>query len=349
MLSSGDACARFASAVRDMAVGVDVHCHINGCVRDDTLLELASARGLGEEARALVLDAPRDLMSCFEIFKLIHEVCTTHEAVRRIAREVVMDFAADGALYVELRTTPKNAPERGVTKDSYVEAVLDGIEDACGVGGGDGTGKITARVILSIDRGRDDTAAKINETIELALRNRHRGVVGIDVSGDPKAGSWDMYEPALQRARDAGLGIAVHCGEVANTEDEQRQIISWAPDRLGHCVFTVHDAACYDALRASHIPVELCLTSNVFTKSNESYASHHFKILRRDAVPLCICTDDTWVFRTTLSRECAIAHTHFGLTLEDIRSIMADAVRFSFVETPVKTKLLARIQGDTAS
>jgi adenosine deaminase len=87
----------------------------------------------------------------------------------------------------------------------------------------------------------------------------------------------------------------------------------------------------------------------VFTKSTESYAAHHFKLLRRDGVPLCICTDDTWVFKTTLSRECAIAHAHFGLTLEDIRSIMADAVRFSFVEAPVKTKLLARIQGASAT
>ena len=338
--------AHRANAMRANAFGVDVHCHINGCVRESTLMELAAKRGIEDEAKAVIGDAPRDLMRCFEMFKLIHDACTTNEAGRRIAREVVEDFANDGAAYVELRTTPKEAPEREVTKESYVRAILDGIEDACGVGGGDGRGKITARVILSVDRGRDDTESKVNETVDLALNNRARGVVGIDVSGDPKAGSWEMYEPALRRARDAGLGVAVHCGEVAHTEEEQRRMIaSGLVDRLGHCVFTVRDDECYAALKASRIPVELCLTSNVLTNSTKSYDEHHFKQLRRDGVPLCLCTDDTWVFRTSLSRECAIAQVHFGLSVEDIREIMLDAVRFSFVEPDVKARLVERIQG----
>ena len=96
-------------------------------MREDTLLELAAARGLERECeRALASD--RDLLACFEIFKLVHACVDDAAALRRVTREVCEDFARDGARYLELRTTPKEQ----IGKERYVEAVLSGLEDACG-------------------------------------------------------------------------------------------------------------------------------------------------------------------------------------------------------------------------
>jgi hypothetical protein len=49
----------------------------------------------------------RTLADCFALFDVIHRLTTRHETVTRITREVVEDFASDGVLYLELRTTPK--------------------------------------------------------------------------------------------------------------------------------------------------------------------------------------------------------------------------------------------------
>ena len=137
-----------ASAFRAAAFGVELHAHVNGCVRPSTLSELARERGLEEEC-ARALKGERELMMCFEIFKLAHECCSSARAIRRITREAVEDFFADGARYVELRTTPKDVPERGLDKETYVCAVLDGLQDACGTrGGGNGeNGTNVARII----------------------------------------------------------------------------------------------------------------------------------------------------------------------------------------------------------
>ena len=292
---------------------VELHAHLNGCVRDATLVDLAAqrARERGEpfdadafRARVLGLvgapatplddDAPRDepagysrssssaprsLSRCFELFGAIHEVCTDHEALRRVAAEAVMDFARDGVAYLELRTTPKDLPSRGVTKESYCEAVLLGMHmGACLAthrlrhdGGGDleSDPAIVARLILSIDR--RETAKEAKRTVKLAayLRDVDCGVVGVDLSGDPTVGAFSKFAPSLALARSNGLPVTLHCGEVKNPAEE-RQMVAFGADRLGHCVWTTRDADLWRALRDAGTPVEICVTSNVITESIHS-------------------------------------------------------------------------------
>lgn len=73
--------------------------------------ELAAARGSDgvsqQAARLLALKGERSLADCFALFDVIHALTTRHEVVTRVTREAVEDFAADGVLYLELRTTPK--------------------------------------------------------------------------------------------------------------------------------------------------------------------------------------------------------------------------------------------------
>ncbi len=55
-------------------------------------------------------------------------VCVRARAL--CAAQVIVDFAQDGCVYLELRTTPKHRPRDGMTKASYTQAVLQGIQSA---------------------------------------------------------------------------------------------------------------------------------------------------------------------------------------------------------------------------
>ena len=102
-----------------------------------------------------------------------------------------MDFARDGVAYLELRTTPKDLPSRGVTKESYCEAVLLGMHmGACLAthrlrhdGGGDleSDPAIVARLILSIDR--RETAKEAKRTVKLAAYLRDVREEGLAAPG----------------------------------------------------------------------------------------------------------------------------------------------------------------------
>lgn len=75
-------------------------------------------------------------------------------------------------------------PECGMTKRSYTEAVLKGINEALAAqtaAAPPPNNAIEARLLLSIDR-REDTEAALG-TARLAVELRGQGVVGLDLSG----------------------------------------------------------------------------------------------------------------------------------------------------------------------
>ncbi|XLU79073.1 hypothetical protein S245_002494, partial [Arachis hypogaea] len=182
---------------------VELHAHLNGSIRGSTLLELA--RALWDKG----------LIDFSQVEHVILK--NDHMTVTRIANEVVEDFASEKVVYLELRTTAKKKDSQGMSKRSYVEAVLEGIRSVSSVDvalipytedprnlleslhaatndkcDGNSRKKIFVRLLLSADR-RETTEATM-ETVKLELEMRHLGVVGIDLSGNPKVGEWFLIQ-----------------------------------------------------------------------------------------------------------------------------------------------------------
>ncbi|GIL72575.1 hypothetical protein Vretifemale_2905 [Volvox reticuliferus] len=230
----------------------------------------------------------------------------------------VMAPRMDGCCGVAL--SPADGPA-AVTSDDSADGITDGVG-------------IIVKLLLSIDR-REDAAAAL-ETVQLAARYKCRGVVGVDLSGNPYVGSWASWSEALAVARAAGLGVTLHAGEVY-TPFETAAMLAFRPDRLGHCCRLDRELA--EALRSSAIPLELCLTSNVLTQSVPSYPEHHFAELYVAGHPVVLCTDDSGVFGTTLSREYAIAATAFGLSMSALMELSRKSVEYTFANEQEKQRL----------
>ncbi|KAM7500944.1 hypothetical protein LguiA_025358 [Lonicera macranthoides] len=342
---------------------VELHAHLNGSIRNSTLLELA--RDLGEkgtivfsDVEHVILKNDRSLVEVFKLFDLIHILTTDQKTITRITKEVVEDFAAENVVYLELRTTPKRNDSISMSKRSYVEAVMEGLRavssvevdfahchlgrggsvNSCansGICNGTGRKKIYVRLLLSIDR-RETTAAAM-ETVNLALEMRHLGVVGIDLSGNPIVGKWETFVPALKFAREKDLLITLHCGEVRNLE-EIHAMLNFLPERIGHaCCFEDEE---WRKLKSSKIPVEICLTSNIVTETISSLDVHHFADLYRAKHPIVLCTDDTGVFSTSLSNEYALASSSFDLGKVEMLQLAKNAVDFIFAGDGVKSELM---------
>lgn len=317
---------------------IELHAHLNGCVRAEVIAELAAAAGCAPPDLAqLARRSARTLAECFQLFDVLHRLTTTHETITRITREVIVDFANDNVTYLELRTTPKERPEHGMTKASYCDAVLRGLADY--YAHSRRSPDIGVRLLLSIDR--RESAEQAMETARLAVSLREAGVVGLDLSGNPSLGSWETWRPALDHARRHGLKVTVHAGEVTNHE-ETAAILAWRPDRVGH--LCCMDDALERQLLESRIPLELCLTSNVLSESVASFGDHHFGELFPAGHPVVLCTDDSGVFATTLSREYAIAAATFGLGEERLRQLVLAAVDYTFLEEAENEALRQRME-----
>jgi adenosine deaminase len=184
---------------------------------------------------------------------------------------VLSDFEADGVVYLELRTTPRAIPAQGIDKTKYVDLVLGSIEEF----ERNENRKMKTKLILSVDR--RNTLDEAFEVIDLAKRYHCRGVVGVDLCGDPMKGPVTTFAPAFQEAKSAGLKITLHFAEAiaSSTDEELWELLSWGPERIGHVIHV------NDTLKAEimdrRIGVELCLSCNVHAKMiTGSFGEHHF-------------------------------------------------------------------------
>ncbi len=91
----------------------------------------------------------------------------------------------------------------------------------------------------------------------------------------------------IHKSKSVSLPITVHLGEIPGKEEETTTLLKARPDRIGHGTF-FNTSSRVDLLNLS-IPIEICLTSNVFCKTVDSYMTHHFKDYKLDNHPCILC------------------------------------------------------------
>ncbi|KAH6598629.1 hypothetical protein BASA50_003665 [Batrachochytrium salamandrivorans] len=320
---------------------IELHAHLNGSVSRETIKELLaqlpSSSPLPLEFEAFEKQCSlTSLDSFFPLFKFVYGVSNTVKNVQYIAQQVIREFAADGCQYLELRSTPRAYPNTDlVSKRAYVEACLAGTHNALAFVPG-----MHVRWILSLDRRH--SLEECIETVDTAIEFMDRGVVGVDLCGEPKAGRFKDLMPALAKARAAGLKVTLHIAEIENHEQETRDMIDFIPDRIGHGTFLLDDLKEHVVNHA--IPIEVCITSNIACKTVAYIEDHHFHGLYFKGHPCILCTDDKGIFSCTLSGEYLLAASHFGLSTKAIFELAYQATDYIFASDEIKASLQALFQ-----
>ncbi|XP_044016981.1 adenosine deaminase-like protein isoform X2 [Aphidius gifuensis] len=294
---------------------IELHAHLNGSVGTETLRKLQKIQNnpVNDQLISEIKNF-KTLKECFRVFKIVHDLTDTIEAVYLATCDVIKDFHDDNVIYLELRTTPR-AVNGKMTKNEYIKTIIKAIEDTSKVLSG-----IIVKLLISVDRKQGSLNA--DENIKLAIKFHEeypKCVVGIDLSGDPEEG--EACIKLFQDCRKVGLKIAAHCAEVPN-ENEIVDILNFKPNRLGH---------------------ELCLTSNVKCATVPSYSEHHLGYLLKDKHPICLGTDDKAVFNVTLSGEYELAAKYFSLSNKDLLDLSMNAVEYCFANDEEKTFLKNKI------
>ncbi|CAL8261188.1 unnamed protein product [Merluccius merluccius] len=227
----------------------------------------------------------------------------------------------------------------GLTKRRYVETVLEAVQQ-CKNEGVD----IDVRFLVAIDRRNGPEVAM--ETVKLAeefMLSTDGLVVGLDLSGDPTVGHGKDLLPALVKAKNCGLKLALHLSEVPSQLEESELLLTLPPDRIGHGTFLHPEVGgshtLVDKVVENKIPMELCLTSNVKGETVPCYSKHHFQFWYQMGHPSVICTDDKGVFCTDLSQEYQLAASTFGLSPEDMWRLSEQAIDCTFAPENLKQQL----------
>lgn len=196
---------------------------------------------------------------------------------------MLRDFAADGVVYLELRTTPRALPRSGLSKQGYVEAILAVIreyESSSSSSSSQDNTPMHTRLILSVDR--RNTPAEAAEVVSLARLLRPQGVVGVDLCGDPLRGGVEALQPAFEEAarEDTGLGVTLHFAEAEASGSDAELLMmlrEWRPRRLGHVIHLSDRVKREVAAYPGGLGLELCLSCNVRAGMvSGGFEGHHF-------------------------------------------------------------------------
>jgi adenosine deaminase len=319
---------------------LDLHHHLDGSVRIETIIDLGHKHNLplpawdieGLRPHVQVTEPQPGLLAFFKYFKWMTGVLVDYDACRRVAYENVEDAKNVGIDYIELRFSPFFMAEANqLDPTGLMEAIVQGVHD----GVRDTGVKANTIGILSRHLGVD-TAWKELEAI-LSQRDH---VAAIDLAGDEAnyPGSW--FVDHIRKAREAGLDVTIHAGEADGPESVWQAIRELESRRLGHATRAIEDPALVEYLAENKIGVEVSLTSNVQTETVPNYASHPLRQYLEHGILATINTDDPGISGIDLPHEYEVAAPAAGLTSDQINQAQRNALEIAFLSPAEKKELL---------
>jgi aminodeoxyfutalosine deaminase len=318
----------------------ELHVHHVGSASMRTVAELAERHA----GSTTVPTDPDELARFFtftdfghfiEVYLSVVDLLRTPEDLWTLTYDVARDLNDQNVRYVELTCTPYTSIAVGISAEAYCEALEDARRRAEADFG------LTMRWIFDIPGESGLPAADV--TLDTALRLQPDGLVGFGLGGPEVGVPRPQFKPHFDAARAAGLHSVPHAGESTGPETIWDAITVLGAERIGHGIAAAQDPALMAYLAEHRIPLEVCPTSNVRTRSVPSIDEHPLATLVAHGVPVSISSDDPPMFATTLSTEYEVARRLLALDDAGVADLARASVRQSFAPDAVKTAILAEI------
>lgn len=324
---------------------IDLHRHLDGNVRLETILDLGREHNLPLPAWdveglrphvQVTASAEGDgsmpgVMAFISKFEWMMRVLVDYDACYRVAYENVEDARRESLDYVELRFSPWfMAESHGLNAAGVVDAVVEGVA----AGRRDFDQRVNLIGILSRTYGVDIAWKEL-----AALLHRRDAIAGLDLAGDEANWPGELFVEHLCRAREAGWHLTVHAGEADGAASIWQALRELGAERIGHAVAAVDDPVLMDYMAEHQIGVEANLTSNVQTRTVPGYASHPARAFLEHGMLVTLNTDDPGISAIDLRYEYEVAAPAAGLSPDQIRQAQRNALAVAFLTEAEKRVL----------
>lgn len=316
----------------------ELHCHIEGAAAPE--LVVSQARKYDKDPSPYIQNGSfvwRDFTSFLAAYDFASDLFRTEDDYARLADYYLTSLARDGAIYSEVFTSPDHAKKAGLSPKAYTDALGEGMARAKAKTGIEGRMIVTGVRHVGVEA--------IEQAARFAARCGHPLVTGFGVAGDERIGDLEDYVRAFEIAREAGLGITIHAGELMGWESVAAALDHIRPSRIGHGVRAIENPDLVRRIAAEGVVLECCPGSNIALKVFDSFADHPFPELRAAGCKVTLNSDDPPYFWTSLKREYDIAAEHFRMDDKALTAVTRTAIEAAFVDKKTKAALLARVNG----
>jgi len=309
----------------------DLHVHLDGSLRLQTMLDLADDQGMelpsdSTEGLAAALHCGENTGSLVEYLKAFDttlKVLQTEDSLYRVAYELAEDAAAENVRYIEVRYSPMLHTRSGLRLTAVVEAVLAGLWEAQKDHG------IVANVILCGIRNISPESSI--EMAQLAVAYKNRGVVAFDLAGAEYDYPAKHHVKAFKLVHNNNIAVTIHAGEAYGPASVHQAIHVCGAHRIGHGCRLREDGDLLHYVNDHRIALECCPSSNVQTGAVRDLRTHPLKLYHDLGLRVTVNTDNRLITNTTVSRELWLCHTEMGLGEQDIHRIIINGFKAAFL------------------
>ena len=190
------------------------------------------------------------------------------------------------------------------------------------------------------------------EVARWASKLQNSGVVAFGMGGDELAGPTTSFRPAFDYARQDGLRIVCHAGEIGGPDSVREAVEILGAERIGHGIAVMNDPAVAESLITRRVVLENCPSSNLCTgalakqtgKLDASLKDHPLPKFLEQGLLVTLSTDDPALFHTDLLREYALAES-LGLPGKRMLELAENSINAAFLPPMDKRELLENFRG----
>ncbi|MGZ6347512.1 MAG: adenosine deaminase [Anaerolineales bacterium] len=329
---------------------VELHRHLEGTLRLDTMLDIARQHGITVPADVLHLSSLvqvqeeegfsfQNFLAKFNTLRLFYR---SPEVIHRITYEAIEDAAKDNIKYMELRFTPValSRAERFPLHD-VIDWVIAAAQEA-----GQKLG-VTVKLIASVNRHESHELAE--QVAWLAAERKGNGLIGMDLAGNEAEFKSEPFYGVFKEARQAGLHVTIHAGEWGPAANVREAIENLGAERIGHGVRVLEDSYVTGLAREHGTAFEVCVTSNFQSGVVPTLASHPLAKMLDQGLNVTVNTDDPSISRITLSHEYHVVCDDLGVPMETLKQRILAASQAAFLPEKERQQLVDQLKQDLIS
>jgi adenosine deaminase len=326
----------------------EIHVHLDGSVRPETMIELA--RAYGKTMPYWEPDTLRDYMHVQDAANLVDylsrfditlAVMQTAESLERIAYELAEDASRENIRYMEMRYSPVLHTLEGLSLEEAVDAPLRGLRHA-----EQDFGIRTGIIICGL---RNMSPMTSMDLAHLTVSFKDRGVVAFDLAGAEYNYPAKKHRDAFYEVINANMAATIHAGEAYGPESIHQALHYCNANRLGHGTRLFEDPDLMQYVNDFRIPLEICITSNVQTRVVPDIASHPVRLYYDQGIVVTLNTDNRLMSATTVTDEFWRAHEHLGFTWEELCRIALMGFESAFLPYREKLALVQEVREEIAA
>lgn len=320
---------------------VELHLHLEGAIPIETTWDLVAK--YGGDSSLPDIDALRrrfvyrDFPHFIETWIWRNQFLREYEDFTGLSEAVARDLASQNIRYVEAFVSPSDYFRHNLKAQDLIAAIRKGLDRVAGV-----------EVALVVDLVRDSGPERAMLTLHEVNEVRSQGVVGIGIGGSEQTFPPEPFTEVYREARRLGLHTSAHAGEAAGAASIWGAIRALQVERIGHGTRAEEDPRLLDYLAETQLPLEMCPLSNLRTGVVRSIDEHPVGRYFRRGLLVTVSSDDPKLFGNSLADEYQVLVEHHGFSPSDVRAVVLNAVKASWLPVDRKRGLLLTIGSDRA-